>query len=133
MALKIPYNTKYFSSRSKYGAKKTIVDGKKFDSKWEAERYGQLKAMEKAMFIRDLELQVPYDLIVNNVKICRYIADFRYKKESNHTITNDEYYVEVVEDTKGFETQEFKLKKKLMKALYNIDIYVNKKKNKFSC
>tara|TARA_Y100000361_G_C11113484_1_gene318979 strand:+ start:229 stop:618 length:390 start_codon:yes stop_codon:yes gene_type:complete len=128
MALKIPYNTKYFSSRSKYGAKKTIVDGKKFDSKWEAERYGQLKAMEKAMFIRDLELQVPYDLIVNNVKICRYIADFRYKKESNHTITNDEYYVEVVEDTKGFETQEFKLKKKLMKALYNIDIYVNKKK-----
>ena len=133
MALKIPYNTKYFSSRSKYGAKKTIVDGIKFDSKWEAERYGQLKAMEKAMFIRDLELQVPYDLIVNDVKICRYIADFRYKKESNHTITNDEYYVEVVEDTKGFETQEFKLKKKLMKALYNIDIYVNKKKNKFSC
>ncbi len=133
MALKIPYNTKYFSSRSKYGAKKTIVDGKKFDSKWEAERYGQLKAMEKAMFIRDLELQVPYDLIVNDVKICRYIADFRYKKESNYTITNDEYYVEVVEDTKGFETQEFKLKKKLMKALYNIDIYVNKKKNKFSC
>tara|TARA_R100000234_G_C4925422_1_gene146056 strand:+ start:8 stop:397 length:390 start_codon:yes stop_codon:yes gene_type:complete len=128
MALKIPYNTKYFSSRSKYGAKKTIVDGKKFDSKWEAERYGQLKAMEKAMFIRDLELQVPYDLIVNDIKICRYIADFRYKKESNHTITNDEYYVEVVEDTKGFETQEFKLKKKLMKALYNIDIYVNKKK-----
>ena len=128
MALKIPYNTKYFSSRSKYGAKKTIVDGKKFDSKWEAERYGQLKAMEKAMFIRDLELQVPYDLIVNDVKICRYIAEFRYKKESNHTITNDEYYVEVVEDTKGFETQEFKLKKKLMKALYNIDIYVNKKK-----
>ena len=133
MALKIPYNTKYFSSRSKYGAKKTIVDGKKFDSKWEAERYGQLKAMEKAMFIRDLELQVPYDLIVNDIKICRYIADFRYKKESNHIITNDEYYVEVVEDTKGFETQEFKLKKKLMKALYNIDIYVNKKKNKFSC
>jgi hypothetical protein len=128
MALKIPYNTKYFSSRSKYGAKKTIVDGIKFDSKWEAERYGQLKAMEKAMFIRDLELQVPYDLIVNDIKICKYIADFRYKKESNHTITDDEYYIEVVEDTKGFETQEFKLKKKLMKALHNIDIYVNKKK-----
>ena len=128
MALKIPYNTKYSSSRSKYGAKKTIVDGIKFDSKWEAERYGQLKAMEKAMFIRDLELQVPYDLIVNDIKICKYIADFRYKKESNHTITDDEYYIEVVEDTKGFETQEFKLKKKLMKALHNIDIYVNKKK-----
>jgi|TARA_Y100001938_G_C8087044_1_gene432672 hypothetical protein len=84
--------------------------------------------MERAMFIRDLELQVPYDIVVNDVKICRYVADFRYKKESNHTITNDEYYVEVVEDAKGFETPEFKLKKKLMKAVFNIDIYLSKKK-----
>ena len=104
MKSKLPYNTKFFSSRSKYGSKKTIVDNIKFDSKWEAERYGQLKAMERAMFIRDLELQFPYDIVVNDVKICRYVADFRYKKESNHTITNDEYYVEVVEDAKGFET-----------------------------
>jgi|TARA_Y100000114_G_scaffold152723_1_gene171447 hypothetical protein len=128
MKSKLPYNTKFFSSRSKYGSKKTIVDNIKFDSKWEAERYGQLKAMERAMFIRDLELQVPYDIVVNDVKICRYVADFRYKKESNHTITNDEYYVEVVEDAKGFETPEFKLKKKLMKAVFNIDIYLSKKK-----
>ena len=128
MKSKLPYNTKFFSSRSKYGSKKTIVDNIKFDSKWEAERYGQLKAMESAMFIRDLELQVPYDIVVNDVKICRYVADFRYKKESNHTITNDEYYVEVVEDAKGFETPEFKLKKKLMKAVFNIDIYLSKKK-----
>ena len=128
MKSKLPYNTKFFSSRSKYGSKKTIVDNIKFDSKWEAERYGQLKAMERAMFIRDLELQVPYDIVVNDVKICRYVADFRYKKESNHTITNDEYYVEVVEDAKGFETPEFKLKKKLMKAVFNTDIYLSKKK-----
>ena len=128
MKSKLPYNTKFFSSRSKYGSKKTIVDNIKFDSKWEAERYGQLKAMERAMFIRDLELQVPYDIVVNDVKICRYFEDFRYKKESNHTITNDEYYVEVVEDAKGFETPEFKLKKKLMKAVFNIDIYLSKKK-----
>ena len=128
MKSKLPYNTKFFSSRSKYGSKKTIVDNIKFDSKWEAERYGQLKAMERAMFIRDLELQVPYDIVVNDVKICRYVADFRYKKESNHTITNDEYYVEVVEDAKGFETPEFKLKKKLMKAVFNIYIYLSKKK-----
>ena len=128
MKSKLPYNTKFFSSRSKYGSKKTIVDNIKFDSKWEAERYGQLKAMERAMFIRDLELQVPYDIVVNDVKICRYVADFRYKKESNHTITNDEYYVEVVEDEKVFETPEFKLKKKLMKAVFNIDIYLSKKK-----
>ena len=128
MKSKLPYNTKFFSSRSKYGSKKTIVDNIKFDSKWEAERYGQLKAMERGGVVTDLELQVPYDIVVNDVKICRYVADFRYKKESNHTITNDEYYVEIVEDAKGFETPEFKLKKKLMKAVFNIDIYLSKKK-----
>ena len=128
MKSKLPYNTKFFSSRSKYGSKKTIVDNIKFDSKWEAERYGQLKAMERGGVVTDLELQVPYNIIINDIKICKYIADFRYKKESNHTITNDEYYVEVVEDAKGFETPEFKLKKKLMKAVFNIDIYLSKKK-----
>ena len=128
MKSKLPYNTKFFSSRSKYGSKKTIVDNIKFDSKWEAERYGQLKAMERGGVVTDLELQVPYNIIINDIKICRYVADFRYKKESNHTITNDEYYVEVVEDAKGFETPEFKLKKKLMKAVFNIDIYLSKKK-----
>ena len=123
MKSKLPYNTKFFSSRSKYGSKKTIVDNIKFDSKWEAERYGQLKAMEKAMFIRDLELQVPYDIVVNDVKICKYIADFKYKQEDiNGKIE------EIVEDAKGFETPEFKLKKKLMKAVFNIDIYLSKKK-----
>ena len=127
MKSKLPYNTKFFSSRSKYGSKKTIVDNIKFDSKWEAERYGQLKAMERAMFIRDLELQVPYDIVVNDVKICRYVADFRYSQVDDYG--ND---TQIVEDAKGVETPEFKLKKKLMKAVFDIDIYLSKKnKNNF--
>ena len=128
MRSKLPYNPKLFQSRSKYRAKKTIVDGIKFDSKWESERYGQLKAMERTGFIRNLELQVPFEIVVNDVKICKYIADFRYKKESNHTITDGEYCTEVVEDAKGFETPEFKLKKKLMKAVFDIDILISKKR-----
>ena len=68
----------------KYHNKKTFIDGIKFDSKLEAERYAQLKMMECAGVIRDLELQPEYELIPSfrkNDKTWRrtvYKADFRY-------------------------------------------------------
>tara|TARA_R100001082_G_C4353496_1_gene155700 strand:+ start:525 stop:899 length:375 start_codon:yes stop_codon:yes gene_type:complete len=124
MINQLPYNTRFkFKKSSKFGAKKTIVDGITFDSKWESERYGQLRAMERGGIVTDLELQVKYDIVVNDIKICKYIADFVYKEESP-----DGKIKEIVEDAKGFETPEFKLKKKLMKAVHNIDIYLSKKK-----
>ena len=124
MINQLPYNTRFkFKKSSKFGAKKTIVDGITFDSKWESERYGQLKAMERGGIVTDLELQVKYDIIINDIKICKYIADFVYKEESP-----DGKIKEIVEDAKGFETPEFKLKKKLMKAVHGIDIYLSKKK-----
>ena len=124
MINQIPYNTRFkFKKSSKFGAKKTIVDGITFDSKWESERYGQLRAMERGGIVTDLELQVKYDIVINDIKICKYIADFVYKEESP-----DGEIKEIVEDAKGFETPEFKLKKKLMKAVHGIDIYLSKKK-----
>ena len=124
MINQLPYNTRFkFKKLSKFGAKKTIVDGITFDSKWESERYGQLKAMERGGIVTDLELQVKYDIVINDIKICKYIADFVYKEESP-----DGKIKEIVEDAKGFETPEFKLKKKLMKAVHGIDIYLSKKK-----
>jgi len=124
MINQLPYNTRFkFKKSSKFGAKKTIVDGITFDSKWESERYGQLRAMERGGIVTDLKLQVKYDIIINDIKICRYIADFVYKEESP-----DGKVKEIVEDAKGFETPEFKLKKKLMKAVHGIDIYLSKKK-----
>ena len=124
MINQLPYNTRFkFKKSSKFGAKKTMVDGITFDSKWESERYGQLKAMERGGIVTDLELQVKYDIVINDIKICKYIADFVYKEESS-----DGKIREIVEDAKGFETPEFKLKKKLMKAVHNIDIYLSKKK-----
>ena len=124
MINQLPYNTKFkFKKSSKFGAKKTMVDGITFDSKWESERYGQLKAMERGGIVTDLELQVKYDIVINDIKICKYIADFVYKEESS-----DGKIREIVEDAKGFETPEFKLKKKLMKAVHGIDIYLSKKK-----
>jgi len=122
MLPKQTYNPRLKRSRPKYGNKKTVVNGIKFDSKWEAERYLYIKSLERAGRVKDLELQVRFNLIVNDQKICAYIADFRYKREDK----NGEWH-EIVEDAKGVETSEFKLKKKLMKACLGIDIFLSKK------
>ena len=96
--------------------------GFKFDSKWEAERYGQLASMALAGVIKDLERQVKYEIVVNNYKICRYVADFSY------TLIHENGTEEkIVEDAKGVQTTDFKLKMKLMKAVFNIDIKISKK------
>jgi hypothetical protein len=111
------------TSNNKYFAKKTIAMGLKFDSRWEAERWGQLKAMERAGVISELERQIKYELSINDIKICNYIADFRYLQQEE-----DGFSRLVVEDAKGVLTPEFKLKKKMMKAIHNIDILLSYKK-----
>ena len=116
------YNPKRRGSRPKYGNKKVTVQGIKFDSKWESERYLYIKSLELAGRVRNLELQVRFALEVNGQKICTYIADFRYEKEN----ANGDWET-IVEDAKGVETPEFKLKKKLMKACLGIEIVLSKK------
>ena len=113
---------KGYRKYNKYGAKKTQFMGFTFDSRWEAERWGQLTAMERAGAIRDLERQIKYDIVVNGEKICRYIADFKYKE-----VEEDGSTKEIIEDAKGVETADFKLKKKLMKAVHGIEIKLSKK------
>lgn len=108
------------SRRNKYGAKATSVDGRRFDSKAEAKRYLQLKAMQQAGEIDGLELQVPFDLIPaldvggRKEKPVRYVADFRYRKDGQV----------VVEDTKSAptKTKEYTIKRKLMLWLHGIAI-----------
>lgn len=99
-------------AKSKYNNRKTVVDGITFDSEWEGERYSELRLLEKAGHITDLRLQVPYDLAVNGIKVCRYVADFVYV----------EYGQETVEDAKGMLTDVYRIKRKLMKAIYGIEI-----------
>ena len=98
------------------------MQGVKFDSKWESERYLYIKSLERAGRVRNLELQVRFNLLVNDQKICAYIADFRYEKEN----ANGDWET-IIEDAKGVETPEFKLKKKLMKACLGIEIFLSKK------
>lgn len=97
---------------SKYNAKKVRIDGILFDSKLEGNRYLELKQLLSLGVISDLETHKKYPLIVNGLEVTTYEADFVYKKNG----------IEVLEDTKGFLTKEYKIKKKLMKAIYDKDI-----------
>ena len=98
---------------NKFGNEKTTVDNIRFDSKAESQRYGELKMMERSGLIHKFERQVTYSLDVNGVHICKYIADF--------VITWPDGVV-TVEDVKGVQTPEFKLKKRLMWAIHGIEI-----------
>lgn len=110
------------SSKNKYGAKKTAVNGIVFDSQKEARRYQELLLLKDLGAITHLRRQVKYVLIPSqkdeNGKViereCSYIADFVYFDiMANKTI---------VEDTKGFRTPEYKIKRKLMLYVHNIKI-----------
>ena len=121
---------KYRQYYPKYGNKKTTVDGITFDSLKEAKRYKELSLMQRAGMIQDLQMQVKYILIpaqrepdtvgarggVHKGKLiereCTYVADFVYK-ENGQT---------VVEDTKGFRTKDYLLKRKMLLFFHGIKI-----------
>jgi hypothetical protein len=97
---------------NKFHAVKVKLDGCTFDSKAEAARYQQLKLLERSGDIIDLSIHPVYHLSVNGVKIGKYIADFSYFENGKF----------IVEDVKGVKTAVYRLKKKLVKALYGFDI-----------
>lgn len=90
--------------RHKYGAKKTIVDGIQFDSLKEARRYGNLKLMQKAGLISELELQPEFEIVIR----CKYRADFTYKENGKA----------IVEDVKGHKTALYITKRNAFKKQY---------------
>lgn len=96
----------------KYKNRKTVVNGITFDSAKEARRYSELVLLEKAGVINTLKLQPSFKIVVNGVKICTYRADFSYTEDGRF----------VVEDVKGFITQVYSMKRKLMLATHGIEI-----------
>lgn len=100
--------------RTKFRAVATVVDGVRFHSRREAARYGELKLLQRAGQIRDLELQPAFPLIVNGVKVGRWIGDFRYVDCRNGEV--------VVEDVKGMRVPMYRLKKRIVEAIYPIQI-----------
>lgn len=115
---------------SKYKNKKCVVDGIVYDSKKEMRRHMELKLLERAGEITDLQRQVEFVLIPEQrepdtigkrggrkkgkviERKCSYIADFVY-------IENGE---RVVEDSKGMRTKDYILKRKMLLHFYGIRI-----------
>lgn len=103
---------------TKYNAQKTVVNGITFSSKLEAERYMQLRLLEKADEIYGLKLQTEFQILHGYVdaetgeknKSRYYVADFTYVDCKTNKL--------IVEDTKGMETPEFRLKWALAKSSY---------------
>ena len=98
--------------RSKYGNVKTTVDGIRFDSKHEAERYAQLKLLLEAREISGFVLQWDFKLPGGLV----YRADFVVLYPDGHY---------EVEDAKSPATQKdkvYRLKKRLMRETHNVVI-----------
>lgn len=98
----------------KYRARRTEVDGHMFPSKREAERYATLALLQRAGEIKDLELQPEFPCRVNNVLVTTYKADFSYREVASGEV--------VIEDSKGMRLPLYKLKRKLVEALYGITI-----------
>ena len=119
---------------TKYNATKCVVDGIEFASKREANRYLELRLLERAGEISDLRLQVDFELIPN-----QYATEKRYGKngkplkdkevllERKVVYRADFVYTDkdgktVVEDTKGFRTTEYVLKRKMFLYKYGFPI-----------
>lgn len=100
------------TKRSKYGAKKVVNEDGKFDSQEEYRRFLNLRLLERAGEIQNLRRQVRYPLQAGGIHISVYIADFVYTQNG----------VEVVEDSKGFITPEYRQKRRLMKEILGIEI-----------
>lgn len=119
----------------KYGNKKITADGMTFDSKREYRRYCELKLLERGGYISDLKFQQKFVLIPEQreestevyqkgknkgklkpgkviEKECSYIADFVYTEDGKT----------VVEDTKGFRTKDYIIKRKMMLHIHGIKI-----------
>ena len=103
--------------RAKWRNEPVTVDGQYFQSKGEYRRHCELVLQEKAGLITDLKRQVTIPLIVNDILICSYRADWVYCEKGE----------EVVEDFKGAITDIFTLKRNLHRAVYGKEIRISKR------
>ncbi len=106
---------------NKFNAKKIIISGIIFDSKKEGLYYLKLlmlkKANKESERVINIALQPRFDIIINGKKIGFYKADFKVTYADKHT-----EIIDIKGLKKGSAYQLFRLKKKLVEALYNIEI-----------
>jgi hypothetical protein len=100
--------------KNKYRAQPVVTEEGRFASKKEYADWCALKLKEKLGHISRLERQVSFDLTVNGQLITRYIADAVFFEGNKR----------IVADSKGVLTPEFKIKARLMRAIYNIEVEI---------
>lgn len=105
--------------RNKYGNIKTVVitDGQRivYDSKREAKIAHDLRVREIAGEISQLKRQTTFKFELNGILICSYRPDFSYMENGKHIISD-------VKSTATAKDKVYIIKKKLMKAFFNIEI-----------
>lgn len=113
---------------SKFKSKKVLIDGIEFDSKKEGERYLQLKMLERGGVISKLKWQVSFDLRIRRFEVNGELVDIGYLFMREY-IADFTYYDRdgkfIVEDVKSDATRKlrpYKMKKRLMKLIYKIEI-----------
>lgn len=93
------------TKKNKYHNTQIVIDGVRYDSKKEYERHCELILLEKSGVISNLRFHDKKDTIILQDKpLITYEPDFCYEE-------NEEF---IIEDLKGFQTKEFKLKKKMI-------------------
>lgn len=98
---------------NKYHARRAPCGDHVHDSQAERARCWVLQQRERLGEIQQLRRQTRWPLEVNGVPICVYVCDFDYF---------DTEWRRVLEDTKGVRTRDYRIKAKLMQAVYGITI-----------
>lgn len=105
----------FSNNRNKYNSKRSSFNGRTYDSALECNYAMQLDLRQKAGEIREIIPQFKLELYVAGIHICNYYVDFKVILENG-----DEEYHEV----KGYETEVWKIKWKIAKALYGKEKFV---------
>lgn len=104
---------------TKYKAQPVEIDGIRFASKLEGRFYSNLKLLERAGEVVNVELQKPFIITIKGKLVCTYRSDFAFwdMREQRERIV----------DCKGVDTPVSKLKRKLVEALHGIEIELVRK------
>lgn len=124
-----------YKQKKYYNIKTKSIDGLVFDSLKEATRWEQLLLLQRAGEITELQRQVRYELIPNQYETYeRFGKDGKRLKDGRRLLERSVEYIAdfvytdvksgetVVEDTKGFKTKEYIIKRKLMLLVKGIKI-----------
>jgi len=107
---------------ARWKATPITVDGRRFPSKREAKRYGELMLLQRAGEISDLQLQPAFPVQINGKPFCVYHADFAYKANSSESTKGCERIVEEVKSSGTRKDPSYRLRRKAAELYHGITV-----------